>query len=352
MILSYRTRRNLRRTGKFVLIAAIIAAVLWVLWMIWVAKYMFYDRNLGAQLDFDLPPIPEGNLAVQPTDGPPVDIFYEDSTAPEGPAPDVVKTGIQGYYLTDKDLTADNLPKLMAQLETLAPGTAVLMDVKAPKGWFYYTTDIDNLYDQDAPARPLTLQQMDELIAHLDNQGLYLIARLPAFRDYWFGRYNVPSGLENKATPGSLWMDDSGCYWLDPTDEGAQFYLMNIARELQGMGFDEVVYYDFRFPNTDKIIFDGDKDQAIADAAAALATACATEQLCVSFEVDSADFPLPAGNCRVYLRDVAAEDVETVAQQVQTDNAALHVLFYTTASGASDTRFEKYSALRPLESAH
>ena len=66
MILSYRTRRNLRRTGKFLLIAALIFAVIWVCWMIWVARYMLYDRDAGARLDFDLPPIPEGNPAVPP----------------------------------------------------------------------------------------------------------------------------------------------------------------------------------------------------------------------------------------------------------------------------------------------
>lgn len=350
MILSYRTRRNLRRTGKFLAITAIIAAVIWVLWMIWVARYMFYDRDLGAQLDFGLAPIPQGNPAVRPTEGPGVDIFYEENT-PQGPAPEVVKTSIQGYYLTDTDLTADNLPNLMTQLDALKPGTAVLMDVKAPKGWFYYTTDIDDQYEDQAPSRSLTLQQMDELVRHLDNRGLHLIARLPAFRDYWFGRYNVPSGLAEKNKGGALWMDDSTCYWLDPTDEKALNYLVRITKELQSMGFDEVVYYDFRFPKTDKIVFDGDKAQAITDAAATLATACATEQFCVSFAVDSPDFPLPQGNCRVYLQGVAAEDAQTVAQQVVTDDVSLHVLFITTESDASDTRFAEYCVLRPLESA-
>jgi hypothetical protein len=354
MILSYRTRRNLRRTGKFIVIAVVVAAIFLVLWMIWVSRYMFYHRDLGAQLDFNLPPIPEGQLATRPTEGPPLDLILdEEKITPDGTAPEVVKTSIQGYYLTDKDLTADNLPNLMTQLDALAPGTAVLMDVKAPKGWFYYTTDFDNRYEDQAPSRPLTVQQLDELIAHLDERDLHLIARLPAFPDYWFGRYNVSKGcgLAEKGKGGALWMDNNGCYWMDPTNEDALFYLTNIIRQLQSIGFDEVVFYDFRFPETDKIIFEGDKAQAIADAAVELATACATEQLCVSFEVDNPEFPLPSGNCRVYLKDVAAEDAETIAQLVPTDNVALHVLFITTDSNASDTRFEKYCILRPLESA-
>jgi hypothetical protein len=60
-------------------------------------------------------------------------------------------------------------------------------------------------------------------------------------------------------------------------------------------------------------------------------------------------FPLPEGNCRVYLQDIAAADAETTAQQVPTDDPKLHVLFMTTVN---DTRFNDYCVLRPLDSAH
>ena len=345
MILSYRTRRNLRRTGKFVLIAAIVAAVIWVCWMIWVARYMVYDRDAGARLDFDLGPIPQGSLALPPTEGPGVEIFYPDAT-PEGPTQDTVKTSISGYYIDLDDL--QDIPKLTEALDALAPGTAVMLDIKSPKGYFYYSSGLEEASD----STNVDVEQVNTLLDHLAASELYLIARLPAFRDWRYGLNHVPSGLAEKNKGGALWMDDSGCYWLDPTDEKALNYLVRITKELQSMGFDEVVYYDFRFPNTDKIVFSGDKTQAIADAAATLATACATEQLCVSFEADSPDLALPQGNCRIVLRGVAAEDAETVAQQVATDDPALHVLFITTESDASDTRFEKYSVLRPLESAH
>jgi hypothetical protein len=190
---------------------------------------------------------------------------------------------------------------------------------------------------------------MDALIQYLANSNLYTIARIPAFRDWEYGLNHVPSGLPKKGGNGSLWMDDSNCYWLDPTDEKALDYLLRITVELRSLGFDEVVYTDFRFPNTDKIIFEGDKAQAIADAAATLADKCTTERFCVSFMSAAPVFPLPEGNCRVYLQDVAAADAETTAQQVPTDDPKLHVLFMTTVN---DTRFNDYCVLRPLDSAH
>lgn len=346
MILSYRTRHNLRRARKILLISLLVGAVIWLLWIIWVARYMVYDRDLGARLDFSLGDFPEGQLAIPPTEPPTVDIIYREPVV-DLPTIEEEETSISGYYIDFDQLRAD-IPGTQAKLETLAPGTAVLIDVKSPKGYFYYSSELAEASDSTLVDVP----QMDALIEYLTNSDLYLIARLPAFRDRRFGLNHIPSGLPVVDGGGALWMDGDGCYWLDPTDEKALNYLVRITKELQSMGFDEVVYDEFRFPDTDRIIFNGDQAQAIADAAATLATACATEQLCVSFMAQTAEFVLPAGNCRVYFQGVAAEDTETIADQINTDNPALHVLFMTTTSDASDTRFEKYCVLRPLESAH
>ena len=343
MNLSYRTRRNLRRLGKVLVIAAVIAAIVWSCWMVWVARYIVYDRYLGAQLNFDLGAFPEGVLATPPTEGEPVDIFYNEPII-DGPPVEVEKTSISGYYIDLADLKAD-VSAVMTQLEALKPGTAVLFDVKSVKGYFYYTSGIDDAAMSTNPDPA----QIDALVQYLAESDLYVIARMPAFRDWRYGLNHVPSGLPIKGGDGALWMDEGGCYWLDPTDEIALNYLVRITKELQSLGFDEVVYEDFRFPGTNKISFSGDKDQAIADATATLATACATEQFCVSFTSSAPTFPLPEGNCRLYLQNVAAEDVDTMAQQVPTADPTLHVLFMTEAY---DTRYDKYCVLRPLDSAH
>ena len=349
MIFSYRTRHILRQLGKILLIILAIAAALLVCFMVWAGRYMAYDRDAGALLDFNMGPIPEGVLATPPSPTVSPNIYYKDPTS-DLPNNELKQTSIQGYYLTAEDLRSEKLPELKSRLETLKAGTAVMLEVKAPKGWFYFSTEIDDHYEDQAPKYALSVQEMDDLIKFMDSRGLYMVARLSAFRDYWFGRYHVSSGLPEKGKGGALWMDN-GCYWLNPTDDETLNYLVRITRELKALGFDEVVYDDFRFPVTDKVFFTGNQAQSIVYAAVTIATACATDQFCVSFAVSDPTFPLPEGNCRLYFQGVAAADAETVAQQVMTDSAASHVLFMTTASDASDTRFEKYSVLRPLESA-
>ena len=298
MNLSYRTRRNLRRTGKFLGIVAVIAALIWLCWLVWVARFVIYDRDLGALLNFDLGPFPEGTLAVPPESAPPVDVFYNDPNV-DDPYVEVEKTSIQGYYIDLADLKSD-MNGVISQLDALAPGTAVLFDVKSAKGYFYYSSGIEGSSSSSDPDPT----QMDAFIQYLAESDLYVIARMPAFRDWRYGLNHVPSGLPLNNGTGALWMDEGGCYWLDPTDEGTLNYLVRITKELQSLGFDEVVYEEFRFPSTNKISFSGDKEKAIADAAAALATACATEQFCVSFASTSPTFPLPEGNCRLYLENI------------------------------------------------
>lgn len=341
MNLSYRTRRTLLRLGKAAIALVIAAVLFWLCWIIWVGRYIVYTPD-GAKLDFSLGAIPEGVEALPPTDDLDVDIYYDEPELDITP-PVVEKTSIQGYYIDFEDIKTD-ISAVKAKLEALPSGTAVMLDVKNIKGFFHYSTAVGTTTSKDVDTT-----QMDELIQYLSNSNLYAIARIPAFRDWEYGLNHVPSGLPKKGGNGSLWMDDSKCYWLDPTDEEALDYLLRITVELRSLGFDEVVYTDFRFPNTDKIIFEGDKTQAIADAAATLASACTTDRFCLSFMSASPDFPLPEGNCRVYLQDVAAADAETTAQQVPTDDPKLHVLFMTTVN---DTRFNDYCVLRPLDSAH
>ena len=342
MNLSYRARRRLRRLGQTVLITALIALVVWLCWLVWAGRYVVYTPH-GVRLDFSIDPtFASGEAAKPPAQKETVPIFYGEQEE-ETPLPNYDQTAISGYYV-DFDALCEDVAAVKAQLKQLPAGTAVLLDVKNTKGYFHYSTSVGETTSKNPDTAA-----MDDLISWLAGSDLYAIARLPAFRDWEFGLNNVPCGLPKKGGNGSLWMDDTNCYWLDPTSEGTLNYLVRVTAELRGLGFDEVVFEDFRFPNTEKIEFEGDKFQAIANAAATLVTACATDRFCVSFYSGDPAFPLPAGRARLYLSDVAAADVHTVAQQVTTDDPAIHVLFMTTVN---DTRFDEYSVLRPLESAH
>ena len=344
MSISYKTRKGLRRFGITLGVLAIVAVLIYAGWVIWVGRYITYTRE-GAKLDLSMDPhLPQGTAAAKPETGERVEIIYREPVSDDDNSLPVVElTSISGYYVDLADLK-ESLPTVLYQVEKLPAGTAVMLDMKSIRGEFYYETTVGRKVDES-----IDTEQMDRLLEVLHKNDLHAIARIPAFRDRDYGLHNVPQGLAKKGGKGSLWMDDKGCYWLDPTKEGTLSYLVRVIMELKSLGFDEVVFTEFCFPDTDKIIFDDDKAVALKNAAQQLVESCGTNRFFVSFYSDSYSFPLPAGNSRLYLEGVVAADLPVVVDQTVTDNPEIQLMFITEAT---DTRFNDYCVLRPLDTAH
>lgn len=340
MSLSYSTRRRLRQSLTAIAVILGLTLTLLLGWTVWLDRYIIYTRD-GAKLDFTMEQaFPEGTLAELPAFDEPVKIVVKNETDDNSQAV-LEQVNINGYYINKEDLR-DDIPGVVRKLQALSDGTAVMLDMKTTKGSFYYPTAVGMTVSDD-----INQEQMSTLLELINSSKLHAIARIPAFRDWEYGLNNVPLGLPQKGGNGSLWMDDKNCYWLDPTKDEVLSYLISIVNELKGLGFDEVVFTDFRFPDTDKIIFSGSKSDAISKAAATLAEACATERFFVSFESKSYSFSLPKGNTRLYLQNVPAADIPLVRQEAITDNPTIQLMFLTEAN---DTRYNDYCVLRPLSS--
>ncbi len=327
----YRTRRLWRRIAIITAIVLAVVLLIWGYWMIWLQRYVVYSPQ-GAKLDFKRnPTLPTGELAVKPKD-PDVQFEYWDDAEHEV---DEELKQLAGYYISAQDL--EDIPGVKARLKDLPKGTPVMVEVKSITGNFFYNSAVAE-YRADA----VDADAMDELIDFMNKKGLYTMAYMPALRDYHYGLHHVPDGLP---TPGGwLWIDDDGCYWLNPTSQGTTSYLVSIVTELRDFGFDEVVLYDFRFPDTSGIVFSGDKTEALTGAAKTLVTTCATDRFAVSFVVDM-PFQLPVGRCRMYKQNVPAAQVEQIAQESGLETPLTHLVFLTDVH---DTRFDAYSVLRPL----
>lgn len=336
MTLTYRTKRRLQRIGLIALVALLVGILVWFCWVIWLERYVVYTRD-GATINFELSDdVGQGQIAAPPSADETVAIYYnEGANAIDSSAG---LTQISGYYI-DADILQNDLANARDIVATLPSGTAVMVDVKSPKGSFYYTSSLSEAV-QNTSVNSATV---DSLITDITSRNLYAIAVVPAFRDYSYGLNHVSSGL---AVPkGYLWADDDYCYWLDPTDAGTINWLKSIIEELRDLGFDEVVFTNFCFPNTDSIVFNGDRIEAINKAANNLVTACATNNLAISFMTSDASFVLPEGRSRLYLENVGAQSVESVAATTAVPDPTVNLVFMATTN---DTRFNEYSVIRPI----
>lgn len=338
MILSYKGRQFLRRALVFLLVTVLLVAVALVLGGVWLRRFIVYTPQ-GAIVNMDLPAIVSPGRVPSPPENVSVNIVYPQETMPN----DQNQPGQQrlaGYYITAKQMQED-LEGLRQQIAQLPAGTAIMMDVKSYWGYYYYSSRLGQGSDS------FILAEIDSFIAELTGSDLYVIARLPGLRDYDYALNNIPSGLATKN--GYLWTDENACYWLDPRDDGTLTYLIQITKELRDLGFDEVVFQDFYVPESNKIVFDADRKEAVEAAAATLVTACATDHFTVSFLAYRPDLILPEDNCRLYLAAVAAVEVQDVLAQVTATDTLRNVVFLAETN---DTRYDVCGTLRPLELAH
>ena len=213
------------------------------------------------------------------------------------------------------------------------------MDVKSLRGEAFYSSGVVR------NSQSADLLRIDRLIAWMKDR-FYLIARMPAFQDYWYCLNNVSYGLPKKWAGGALWLDGDLCYWLNPASEGAMSYLVRIITELRTLGFDEVLLSDFRFPDTDLVDFTGDRLATLTQAAADLVNTCASDTFTVSFQRSDLFLSLPESRTRLYLTGISASDAATIAAQALVSDPAKQVVFLTESH---DTRYEEFGVLRPLD---
>ena len=337
MTLTYRSRRRLRKAGKVLGTLLLASIVIWFCWFLWLERFVVYSAD-GAQLRLDEPYAFEGGVVAVPPEKVTVSIHYNEGDDKVNTSSELGQ--ISGYYASTS-LLLDSVEKVDQAIQALPPGSAVVLDLKSIYGNFYYNTEIPGAPVADA----LDASQVDTLIKHLVASDYYLIARVPAFRDRAYGLENTHYGLPVSA--GYLWYDDENCYWLNPTSNGALSYLIAIATELRELGFDEVLFHEFRFPDTDSIIINSDlsREEAIALAAEKVVSSCATEQFAVSFETDDEGFSLPEGRSRLYLTDVSAAQAQAVLDASTVPVKESQLVFFTETN---DTRFDIASVIRTL----
>lgn len=340
MNLPYRTRLKLQRTGTIALFVVMVLSLIWFCWVVWLERYVVYTRE-GATIDFTLSGEQLRGVVATPDEArTDISIYYNEGENAISTSTDL--TQLNGYYVTVQDMV-DDFDGIKEQLYMLAPGTPVLIEVKNPYGTFYYPSEVgysrSEAVDVDAVA---------QMVSELRMRGLYVMAKIPAYRDYLFGLNNITCGLPiaSGRFKGSLWMDSDGYYWLKPTNAGTVNYLTAIILELKTLGFDEVVLSDFYLPESSAYSYAGDKQQDIIDSAQSLMKSLSTNYFTVSFVVNSSSFPLPEGRCRMYLENVAPSSVGMTAAQATISDADIRLVFI---ADTNDTRYDEYGVIRPLE---
>ncbi len=338
MKLPYRTRRALVSLGIVVLVLVLIAILIWAVWLLWLDRYVVYTRD-GAVIDFSLSlDYPEGEHAQPPAKGEEVSIYFNEGDNAVNITTEL--TAMNGYYI-DTKMLRDSFELVERQVHLLPEYASVMIDMKDPEGYYYYSSALGRV------ASGIDVSKVTALLEYMRSHNIYVMARIPSFRDSLYVLANDRQGLIH-SSGRYCYRDPEKCYWLDPQNENGLSHLMQIVSELKALGFNEVVFDDFNYPNTSDIYFKGNREQVLAEAAQKLVNACMTNTFAVSFTVQDAIFALPNGRTRIFMKNQSAGNAQTLCDMTGFEDPNVRLIFVTEVN---DTRFDAYSVLRPITAA-
>ena len=117
------------------------------------------------------------------------------------------------------------------------------MDVKTDNGHILYDSRLPEVGELKNARVKYDQSVLNEI---KDEFNIYLIGRVVAFQDPSFARNFENSSVIDPATNSPY--VQSGQYFLDPGDEKARNYVLNIAIEACSLGFDEIQFDYIRYP--------------------------------------------------------------------------------------------------------
>ena len=271
---------------------------------------------------------------------PDINIVVDEPVTPTSAFADMPLQMLSGNYITSQMLLdMQTVSNTFSQLTELPD--AVLIDVKSIYGNFYYSSNTIGAVTSSAD-----ISAVDDFISVLgNNDDVYLIARVASLSDTNYALAHQSYGLPR--SDGALWMCDNGCYWLDPMEEDVQDYLVSIAVELSGLGFDEVIFDNFYVPDSRNIKYDRDisREDAALTSSEAIRNKLSNTPIRVSFT--SQVHGVYAFSDRVYISTENGAAVTTLVDEMSdiVTDPTTQIVFLTPSR---DTRFDGYGILRPL----
>ena len=336
MALSYQAKH---RAKKWLKAGAVLLGAVLVFCagrFIYLQRYLVYDAD-GVHLDYGGQPT-YGAAEKDSKHDEEYILRQEGTVSALGGSRGKYKT-FSGYYVTASQLLDPAHHKEI--LSAVDGANAVMLDMKTSVGKFLWDTSLPGTQTANTDT-----EAVKALVKELAGRGgVTLTARIPAFRDS-----AKALELRNQALPikgGALWLDENGSYWLDPAGNDVADYLIAQARELEALGFDEIVFTDFHFPTSSNIRY-GDKDGigGVRDCAKAIKARLDVLEIPMSFL--SNDDEITALSHRFYTVAENGNQVKPLATKFAdlTKGEDGQLVFLT---GSRDTRFNAYSKLQPIE---
>ncbi|MDO5456800.1 MAG: putative glycoside hydrolase [Atopococcus tabaci] len=150
--------------------------------------------------------------------------------------------GVKGIYLTGSSAAGEAMEGL-TQFVNETDLNAMVIDVKEDHGniLFDFESDHELIQSNTNP-----LMEAEDLIDHMEENQIYPIARIVAFKDTVLAEQHPEYSF--RQADGSIWKDSNGEAFVSPYLKEVWDYNIEVAKEAAKMGFKEIQFDYVRFP--------------------------------------------------------------------------------------------------------
>ena len=141
-------------------------------------------------------------------------------------APEIIKA----VYFTSASAKSEKAIDYLLNLASTTEINSVVIDIKDFSG-------------------NIRVANTGDLINKLHQNGIYIITRMEVFQDPVFADIRPDLAVHSKSANSTLWLDNYGLAWIDPSAREYWDYILNIAKTASTQGFDEINFDYVRFPS-------------------------------------------------------------------------------------------------------
>ena len=151
---------------------------------------------------------------------------------------------VRGVHVTSYAVATPSMfEPIMALADPKVGMNAIEIDIKDERGEVAFTTPIPLA---KASGAHMNIYDPVKVLRRAHDAGLYVIGRIVTFQDGYAPGADPSLAMHNRS--GGLWKNNLGITWLDPTNEAAWDYPIQLAAYAAELGFDEIMFDYVRYP--------------------------------------------------------------------------------------------------------
>lgn len=153
---------------------------------------------------------------------------------------------VKALYMT---ACAAGTPSLRERVIGLADDTeinSIVVNIKDETGRISF--DTENPLLKEAVSKECKVANMKGLVEKMHDKNIYVIGRIAVFQDPYLVK-NRPELAVRDASGNNIWRDRKGLSWVSACSKDAWDYVIELAKESEKIGFDELNFDYIRFPS-------------------------------------------------------------------------------------------------------